>query len=136
LAPGLLLIPPTVSSRSTYHRCMEEPGEDIASIGERLRSDLMLAMRASDDARTRVLRSVLAAIDNAGAVEAPTSSAGTIGYSDVPRRQLDPSTIREVLEAEILEREAGIIEYQGVDRPDEAEILRAEIATLRSYLVD
>jgi uncharacterized protein YqeY len=136
MAPGLLLISPAVLSRSTYHRRMSRSGANIASIGERLRSDLMLAMRARDDARTRVLRSALAAIDNAGAVAAPTSSAGTIGYSDVPRRQLDPSTIRAVLEAEILEREAGIIEYQGVDRPDEAETLRAEIATLRSYLVD
>lgn len=115
---------------------MSGPQQDIASIGERMRSDLMLAMRARDDARTRVLRSALAAIDNAGAVEAPTSSAGTVGYSDVPRRELDLSTIREVLEAEIHEREAGIVEYQGVDRPDEAENLRVEVAILRSYLVD
>jgi hypothetical protein len=115
---------------------MSGPQQNIAPVDERLRSDLMLAMRARDDARIRVLRSALAAIDNAGAVEAPTSSAGTVGYSDVPRRQLDPRTIRAVLEAEILEREAGIIEYQGVDRPDEADTLRAEIANLRSYLVD
>ena len=54
----------------------------------------------------------------------------------MPRRELDPSTIREVLEAEIREREAGIVEYQGVDRPDEAEILRVEVAILRSYLVE
>jgi uncharacterized protein len=98
---------PTVSSGPTYHRRMSEAGDNIASIGERLRSDLTLAMRDRDDARTRVLRSALAAIDNAGAVEAPAGTAGTIGYSDVPRRKLDPSTIRAVLEAEISEREAG-----------------------------
>lgn len=104
------------------------------SIGDRLRSDLMAAMKARDGARARVLRSALAAIDNAGAVEAPAQVVGDVGYGDVPRRPLDAAQARALLEEEILEREVGVTEYQRVNRPDEAETLRAEIATLRTYL--
>jgi hypothetical protein len=114
---------------------MNRDPQDV-SIGDRLRSDLMAAMKAKDGARTRVLRSALAAIDNAGAVEAPAEVDAELGYGDVPRRPLDAATARALLEEEILEREVGVTEYLRVDRRDEAETLRAEIATLRTYLDD
>lgn len=52
-------------------------------IRDRLRSDLTRAMRNREQARVTVIRTVLAAIDNAEAVEIAETGQGTVGYADV-----------------------------------------------------
>jgi len=104
------------------------------SLRDRMRSDLMTAMKTKDRTRTTVLRSALAAIDNAGAVAGPTTSMGIIGYGDVARRDLDHPQELDVLEAEILERETAFDAYLRIEQHDAAETLREEIDVLRSYL--
>ena len=103
-------------------------------IRDRLRSDLKSAMKTKDQMLMRVLRTAIAAIDNAEAVEGPTGAVGTIGYGDVPRRHLEPPKAVEILEAEIHERETGSAEYRRVGRADAAETLQAEISILRLYV--
>ncbi len=99
-----------------------------------LRSDLRTALKAQDRVLTRVLRSVISAMENAEAVEAPAASTGTIGYGDVDRRRLEPGREVELIEAEILERETGLAEYQRVGQIDAAAVLQVEISILRRYL--
>ncbi|MDP9143207.1 MAG: GatB/YqeY domain-containing protein [Actinomycetota bacterium] len=106
---------------------------------DRMRSDLTRAMKARDQIQVSVLRSGLAAIDNAEAVEITDKSDVTIGdvtigYGDVARRSLTGQQIANVLQDEIGERQVSVIEYERIGRPDLAETLRREIEILRSYL--
>ncbi|HSK06047.1 MAG TPA: GatB/YqeY domain-containing protein [Acidimicrobiia bacterium] len=112
------------------------PDQDIeqSEIRSLLGSDLTTAMRTGDKVRIRAIRSTMTAIANAEAVEAPTGAEGTVGYSDVPRRQVGRAQIHELIESEIGERETAAAQYRGVGRPADAEILEAEIGVLRVYL--
>jgi hypothetical protein len=92
-------------------------------------------MRARDQIRVRALRSGLAAIDNAEAVEVTDASDVTIGYEDVVRSSLTGQPIANVLQGEIGEREVSVTEYERVRRPDLAETLREEIEILGSCLM-
>jgi hypothetical protein len=99
-----------------------------------MRSDLTLAMKAHDQIRVRVLRSVLSAIGNAEAVEVVGKTGATIGYGDVARRSLTGQQLTGVLQGEIAEREVAVTEYERVGRPELAETMRWEIEILLSYL--
>jgi len=91
-------------------------------------------MAARDRARTAVLRTAIATVDNSGAV-AVESSSYQVGFSeDVPRRQLDDDAIRELLAEEIDERQKAIDLYARLHQSDHAERLRAEVAILTPYL--
>ena len=91
-------------------------------------------MSARDRARTVVLRTAIASVDNSGAVVVESSSY-QVGFSqDVPRRHLDDEAIRELLAEEINERQKAIDLYTRLDQSDLAETLRAEVAILTSYL--
>jgi hypothetical protein len=112
------------------------PGPDIeqSEIRSRLSSDLTTAMKTRDKVRIRVIRSTLAAIANAEAVEASTRAEGTVGYSDVPRRDVDRAQIIDLIESEIGEREVAAAQYRDVGRPADAGMLEEEIGVLRDYL--
>lgn len=101
---------------------------------DRLRSDLTRAMKARDQVRVMVLRSALAAIGNAEAVEVVATSEATIGSGDVRRKTLTGEQLVAVLHSEIQEREESVGEYERGEQHDRAEILRQEIEILRSYL--
>jgi uncharacterized protein len=104
---------------------------------DRLRADLKAAMRARDQASVRALRSVLAAFANAEAPpldgEGPSESYGALVEHE--RLVLTDEDHRRLLEAEIAERRVAAAEYDGIDRPDEAAAVRAEIAALEPHLV-
>ena len=112
------------------------PEEDIeqSDIRSRLSSDLTTAMRTGDKMRIRVVRSAMTAIANAEAVEASTRSEGTVGYSDVPRREVGRTQIVDLIEGEIGEREIAAAQYRDVGRPADAETLEEEMGVLRAYL--
>jgi len=109
------------------------------ALKHRLRADIKAAMQARAADETRLLRALLAAIDNAQAVPvAPGQSAlpnsfGD-GASEVPRLALTESALRAVLTAEIAERERAAEAIAAHGRPDEAERLRAEAAIVQRYL--
>ena len=110
------------------------------TLRDRLQAGLMAAMKRKDTIGTRAIRSALAAIGNAEAVEATTpavsgdahiaGSARGLGAGDAPRREL---TEFDLLTAEISDRRQHAGEYEGLGQTDAAARLRAEAAVLESY---
>jgi uncharacterized protein YqeY len=102
-------------------------------IRDRLQSDLKAALRARDDARVAVLRTTLAALGNAEAVDPSdaTTPSGLLG--DVARRDLSEDDVRGIVlrEREELARDAD--ELRRLGRP-EADRLDAQVAILDGYL--
>ena len=106
-----------------------------------LRRALTTALKSRDAVAVSALRSALAAIENAGAVDAaqaPLPGSGPIagavaglGASEVERRPVD---VRAVVTAEVEQRHAAAREYAELGRPDRAERLRAEAEVLAAHL--
>ncbi len=112
---------------------------------ERLRRDLTAAQRARDEVAVSALRSVIAAIENAAAVDAAVSprppgseyvagAAAGWGATEVDRRELADDELRDVVRVEVEERRAAAAEYDGLGRGDVAERLRREADLLVAYL--
>jgi uncharacterized protein YqeY len=116
-------------------------------IGVRLRRDLTAALKARDSVTVAALRSALAAVDNAGAVELPASRvvgatehvAGTtagVGSTDAARRELSEHDVRAILRSQVEEHRLAADQYARVGQHDVAERRRTEAAVLAAYLVD
>jgi uncharacterized protein len=102
----------------------------------RLAAQLRAAMKAHDQIRVATLRSVLSALDNAGAVAETTAHVPVIGLSgDVPRRELTVQDIDRVLAAETTEREIAAADYERRGLNEGAARLRAEIAIIARIVV-
>ncbi len=112
---------------------------------DRLRHDLTLALKARDSVAVAALRSAIAAIDNAEAVDAdgvrPSTTsehiAGAtegVGSSEVARRELGVSEVREILRTQVEERSLAAAEYEKLGREDAAARLRREASLLGAYL--
>lgn len=103
-------------------------------------------MKSRDAVAVAALRSALAAIDNAEAVDPaaapdPTSGEGPIaksvaglGAAEVPRRELSDSEEASIVAAEVVERRAAADEYDRLGRGDDAERLRSEADVLAAAL--
>jgi hypothetical protein len=104
-------------------------------------------MKARDAAAVAALRSALAAIDNAEAVEpAPGRSpvetghadlAGTVaglGAAEVERRHLQEAEVEQIVQAEVADRRAAADAYERADQAERAGRLRAEADVLSSHL--
>lgn len=110
-----------------------------AALKDRLRSDLKEAMkeRRSDDAR--LLRTLIAAVDNAEAVpvdlSGPAQAARALGdpSGEVARLELDEAALDRILTAEVDARLAAAEDYARHGRDDEAARLRTEAATIGRY---
>jgi uncharacterized protein YqeY len=112
----------------------------------RLRNALLAARKDRDTARVSALRSALSAIDNAetpdGAqLDAPSSgkiAGGVVGLgaSEVARRQLSETQIRELVHAEIDERLTAAAEFTAGGHAERAAMLRTEAAALTDLLGD
>jgi uncharacterized protein len=133
---------------------------------DRLRRALPAAMKARDAPAVSALRSALAAIDNAEAIEKAdgrevtpragtppgttppaetTPPAGTgappfagtvvgVGAAEAERRQLTGGQVRELLRAEVSDREAAAHAFEQAGQPERAERLRQEARVLSAYL--
>lgn len=104
----------------------------------RLRQDLKAAMQARQSTDARLLRVIMAAIDNAEAVPAadgPQTRAARFadGSAEVPRRNLSFIELDRLLEAEIAARLAAAEDYDRLARPEEAARLRTETEIVRRY---
>jgi uncharacterized protein len=113
------------------------------SLRQRLRTALVAAMKERDRVAVSALRSALAAIDNAEAVDATAVASGSlaiesspvgIGGAEAGRRALSGEDIAQIVRSEVADREAAALEYDRAGRPERAEPLRAEARVLSSYL--
>jgi len=106
----------------------------------RLRADLRVAMkeRRADDAR--LIRSLVAAIDNAEAAPLPVGRKAADqhrfpdGSAEAERLLLSPVQVSAVLMAQIEERERAADEMDRLGKPGRAAALRAEALLARRYL--
>ena len=107
------------------------------ALKERLRTDLKAAMRERRSREVGVLRTLIAAIDNAEAV--PTDHfAGRIrrreDVGEVARRELDQAALRGIVAAEAQSRLAAA-DYDRNGRPDDAARLREEAQLVERYVL-
>src|SRR5690606_38906034 len=87
------------------------------SIRGRVKSDLMVAIRARQQATVVVLRTLLASIDNAEAVPLEeVNRQEQDPVRDVPRRQLSEAQILAILQDEADERKRAIATYDTMGR--------------------
>ena len=103
----------------------------------RLGTDLLTARKARDAQRVAVLRTLVAAIDNAGAVPVETAgdpSQPALGANDVDRRAQSTDELRDLLVADRDERRHAAEVYRDAGRDDEAGRLLAEAAITDAYL--
>jgi uncharacterized protein len=117
---------------------------DAASpLRTRLRGALPPALKARDQAAVAALRSALAAIDNAQAVEAPPAPrtggviAGAVtglGAGEAPRRELFEGDIAAIVRAEVADRRAAAADYESGGQVDAAARLTAEADVLAAHL--
>jgi uncharacterized protein YqeY len=105
-----------------------------SAIRDRITADMRAAMKARDIATVAALRTLLGALDNAGAVAVTDEHKPTIGRSgDVPRRELTEDAIREILVTEAASRASSAEEFERHSRPDHATRLRTEVALIGRY---
>ena len=112
----------------------------------RLQVDLRRAMRARDAVETGVLRCLIAALDNAGAImPAPATgparfvgsehvAAGLAwGSAEATRRALSAAEVDALIEREVAARRGAAVEFERCARPVEAETARVEMAIAARY---
>ena len=101
------------------------------ALKERLRADLKTAMQARANGELRVLRTLIAALDNAEAVPGENRCVprafGEPG-AEVARRELDGEAIGGLLGSEIETRLSAAADYDRHGETAEAERLRREAA--------
>lgn len=102
--------------------------DPAVTIKNTLRADLREAMKARRADETALLRSLIAAIDNAEAV--PMQA----GATEVPRLALDTAAIQAILLADIAEREQSAAQLEPLGQSDRAATLRAQAKLARRYL--
>ena len=128
-----------------------DTGDDSASaLVARLRTALTAALGSRDRAAAAAVRSALAAVSNAEAVDPvtkvrPVAAAAAasehfagarsgLGAGDVPRRQLTAADITQIVLAEIAERQSAASEYERLGHDGQAERLRREADILAAVL--
>lgn len=108
-----------------------------AVLKDRLRADLKAAMQARATADVRVLRVLIAALDNAEAVPSGHDRYVPRAFGDpsgeVARLQLDADAVDALLASEIAARQAAAADYRSHGRITEAERLEAEAAVVKRY---
>ena len=107
------------------------------SVRQRLKVDLLRAMKARQMQVVSTLRSTLAEIDNAEAVEVDTSVVPLVGRSnDVPRKILTEAEIRAILQREADQIMMALADYERRGRVEKTAELQAAWDLLMGYLTD
>ena len=105
------------------------------SLRTQLKTDLRHAMKARQKETVTALRILLAAIDNAEAVQTDTSFVPVAGRTnDVPRKLLTEAHIQQILQAEAAKQREALAECERLGQNDAAEQIRAELAVMSKYL--
>ena len=99
-----------------------------------MEADLKVALRQRDKSAVAVLRTTLAAVANAEAVDPsePTTRVGLL--ADVERRVLTDGDVRAIVAAERKELQAAIDEMTALGQADTATELAQRASTLDAYL--
>lgn len=109
--------------------------ETLVSIPERLRADLKIAMANRDRLEMSQLRTLIAAIENAEAVEMRTSIEPKLGVNhDVARRDLGPDDVRSVITRELDELADAVSRYRDLGLDHEVEELETRVQIVNRYL--
>jgi uncharacterized protein YqeY len=87
-----------------------------------LRADLNAARKAGDSQLVTLIRTLIAAIDNAEAVDV---SDHPDGHTEVPRRSLSDDEVVRIVPAEAVDLRAAADDYERHGNLSEAERLRA-----------
>lgn len=109
------------------------------ALKERLRGDLKAAMQARASDEVRVLRVLIAALDNAEAVSVEGMQQSTLPRAfgdptgEVSRRELDGAAVDALLASEADARLADAADYERDGRPEDAARLRDEAALIARY---
>ncbi|MGE5830738.1 MAG: GrpB family protein [Micromonosporaceae bacterium] len=119
------------------------------ALRQRLRQALSAALKARDPNAVNALRTALAAIENAEAVDGGLTSAAGLaavdglaieqtpvgaGVTEVPRRVLTEAEVAEIVRTEVVEREAAARDYERANQPERAQRLRNEASVLAAHL--
>lgn len=98
-------------------------------------------MKARDKVAVGVLRSTLAAIENAEAVVpaavpslAIEQSPLGVGAAEAERRVLSAEDVARIVRAEVASRESAAADYERAGHPDRASALRGEAEYLAGFL--
>jgi uncharacterized protein YqeY len=115
---------------------MTDPTELLKA---RLRAGLKQAMLGKQAADIKAIRGLLAAIDNAQAVEAVERTPQTgqhrfgDGSAEVARRELTEGDLRSLIEQEYEARNRAADDMDRLGRPQDVEDLRDEQAVIARY---
>ena len=105
------------------------------SVRNRLRADLVSAMRARDKTEVSMIRTLIGAIENAEAVEVESSSDPMIGLNhDQPRKTLTDEDIVHILSLERSEAAAAADGYKEMGLADVAEEMDHRVRIIDRYL--
>lgn len=108
-----------------------------------LRRRLVSARKDRDAGRASAVRSAMSAIDNAETPDGPLPHAGAIadsavgaGAADIARRTLSDAEIRNLIRAEIGERDTAAEQFARHGHSERAAALRDEAAVLSGLLLE
>jgi uncharacterized protein len=124
--------------------------DGAAMLVGRLRVTLTAALRSGDRAAAAAVRSALAAVGNAEAID-PAAAQGPavvatatsehfagaragLGAGEVPRKRLSAADVMQIVLAEIGERQSAAVEYDRLGHSSQAERLRREADVLAAVL--
>jgi|SRR5437667_4721725 len=106
----------------------------------RPRADLRAALKAASRTEVRTIRALITAIDNAEAPPVPASETAKVQHrfrsesAEVERLLLSSSQVRDVLSAEIHERERMAADMDRLNDGERAKALRDEALLAKRYI--
>lgn len=101
---------------------------------ERLRIDLTEALRSREPVEASMIRTLIAAIENAGAVEAEPTVEPKRGLGhDVPRKVLSEHDVGVIIDRERLEVAEALARYRDLGLPDEVAEMERRLAVIERY---
>jgi uncharacterized protein YqeY len=120
------------------------PPDPTEAMRTRIQADLRLAMKARDSLETAVLRCLLAALDNAGAITPPPGRArfagsehvatgAAWGSAEATRRSLTAAEVDGLMAREVAARRDAAVEFERCGRPADADAARSEMAIAARY---
>jgi uncharacterized protein len=103
----------------------------VAVVKSAMRRDLSAAMKERRAETVTALRTAIAVLDNAEAVDV---SAIPAHVTEVARRSLSPVDVRAILSGHLDESLADARRYEELGRHDAAQRLRREAEIVRAYV--
>lgn len=105
------------------------------SLPQRLRVDLVAAMRTRNQIEVSTIRTLLAAIENAEAIDAELSAEPKIGLNhDEQRRQLDDIEVAAIVTRERDEIAAAVARYRELGLTAELAELEVRMTVVDRYV--